>query len=592
MTAVRRGEAPILARFEGAYAATTLTVMGDRSGFVWRPWPAHNRIDELTAAKWQRLKIQPSELCSDNDFMRRAYLDLVGLPPPADEVRKFLADGRETRVKRDELVERLVGSEDYIDHWTNKWADLLQVNRKFLGADGTRAYRQWIRAELAANTPYDAFVRKILTANGSNREHPPASYYKILRTPTEAMETTTHLFLAVRFNCNKCHDHPFERWTQDQYYQTASYFAQVSLQRDPASGNANIGGTDVEGAKPLYEVVADTNQGDVKHDRTGAVALPQFPYPAACQVSDKAPRRLQLAAWLTSPDNRYFAKSYVNRLWGYLFGLGIIDPIDDIRAGNPPSNPQLLDYLAEEFVRSGFDVRQMMKLICKSRTYQLSVDTNAWNQDDKINYAHAIARRLPAEVLYDAVLRVTGSPSRLPGGSRAAVLPDGDIDLPGGFLNTFGRPPRDSACECERVNDLQLGPVMALISGPAISDAIGDPNNELAKLVATQPDDSQLINEIFMRIINRAATEREIQAVLDAMQAMTADHQQLETAVKEREQQAAELHADLERKREAAIAKAQQALAAYEQELAGKRAETGKAENRTHRPTRSRAAAV
>ena len=576
MTAVRRGEAPILARFEGAYAATTLTVMGDRSGFVWQPPPVNNRIDELTAAKWQRMKIQPSALCTDNEFLRRAYLDLVGLPPTADEVRKFLADGRETRVRRDELIDRLIGSEDYIDRWTNKWADLLQVNRKFLGADGTRAYRKWIREELAANTPYDAFVRKILTATGSNRENPPASYFKILRTPTEAMETTTHLFLAVRFNCNKCHDHPFERWTQDQYYQTASYFAQVGLQRDPAGGNGNLGGTDVEAAKPLYEVVSDTGQGEVKHDRTGAVAPPQFPYPVASQTPDKAARRLQLATWLTSPDNRYFAKSYVNRLWGYLFGIGVIDPIDDIRAGNPPSNPQLLDYLTEEFVHSGFDVRHVMRLICKSRTYQLSVETNAWNQDDKINYAHAMARRLPAEVMYDAVLRATGSSSRLPGGSRAMALPDGDIDLPGGFLNTFGRPPRDSACECERVNDLQLGPVMALISGPAISDAIGDPGNELAKLVASQPDDKQLINEIFIRIINRAATEREIQAVLDTMNAMTADHQQLETAVKEWQQKAAEVRADLDRKREAAIAKAKDALAAYDKELAPKLAEQEK----------------
>ena len=201
------------------------------------------------------------------------------------------------------------------------------------------------------------------------------------------------------------------------------------------------------------------------------------------------PAAQELAAWITSTDNPYFARSYVNRLWGYLFGVGIIEPIDDIRAGNPPTNPELLDYLTAEFIKSGFDVRHVIRLICKSRTYQLSVATNKWNEDDKINYSHAIARRLPAEVLYDAVYRVTGlgrrSSRASPPGTRAAELPDSGVELPSGFLATFGRPARESACECERSSGLQLGPVMALVSGPTIGDAIGDPDNELAKLVKT-----------------------------------------------------------------------------------------------------------
>ncbi len=200
---LRRGEAPLLARFEGAYAATTVTVMGDRAGFEWREPEKWNRIDEFTAAKWRRLKILPSELSADADFLRRVHLDLTGLPPSAEEVRAFLADARPVREKRDAVIDRLIGSPDYVDHWANKWADLLQVNRKFLGEDGARQFREWIRAEVAANTPYDVFARKILTASGSNRENPAASYYKILRTPTETMENTTDLFLATRFNCNK-----------------------------------------------------------------------------------------------------------------------------------------------------------------------------------------------------------------------------------------------------------------------------------------------------------------------------------------------------------------------------------------------------
>jgi WD40 repeat protein/mono/diheme cytochrome c family protein len=585
MTAVRRGEAPVLVRFEGAYTATTLTVMGDRTGFVWRQPPANNRIDELVAAKWKRMKIQPSELCSDAEFIRRVYLDLTGLPPSADDVRKFLEDKRDTKVKRDELVDKLVGSKEYVEHWANKWADLLQVNRKFLDVEGAANFRKWIRGEVANNTPYNEFARKILTATGSNRENPAASYFKIQREPSQMMETTTHLFLGVRFNCNKCHDHPFERWTQDQYYQMTAFFAQTELKEDPESKGRRIGGTAVEGSKPLYEIVVDKNEGETIHLRTGAVAPPTFPFPADYKIPSRdvpsrdgngadnkaMTRREKLAAWLTSPNNPYFARSYVNRLWGYLFGVGIIEPIDDIRAGNPPTNPELLDYLTKEFISSGFNAQHVIKLICKSRTYQLSVVTNKWNADDKINYSHAIARRLPAEVLLDAVYAVTGSLSNFPGlprGIRAAELPDNGIELPSGFLSTFGRPARESACECERQSGLQLGPVMALVSGPTVAEAIGDPQNEIAKLVAREPDDAKVINEIFLRILNRPATEKEIKATMEAMNKIEDDHRKLTEALKKREAEVAQLRPKQEKEREEAIAKAKEELAAYEKELA------------------------
>ena len=418
-------------------------------------------------------------------------------------------------MKRDELIDQLIGSPDFVDYWTNKWADLLQVNRKFLGVEGSAAFRTWIRAQVATNVPYDKFVRTIITASGSNRENPAAAYFKILRDPAAIMENTTQLFLAVRFNCNKCHDHPFERWTQDQYYQTAAFFAQVGLSGDPASQGKMIGGTDVESPKPLYEFVADSGKGEVIHDRTKKTSAPKFPFSCDYSKPSAAPaRRTDLAAWLTSKDNPYFAKSYVNRLWGYLLGVGIIEPLDDLRAGNPATNPELLDYLTKEFIKSNFDARRMMQMICKSRTYQLSVETNKWNADDKVNYAHAIARRLPAEVLLDAVYRVTGSTSKFPGiapGTRAAALPDSGVELPSGFLTTFGRPARESACECERSSGLQLGPVMALVSGPTLGDAIADPGNELSKLVTTQSDETKLIDELFVRILNRSATPDEVE---------------------------------------------------------------------------------
>jgi hypothetical protein len=565
---LRRGEAPVLARYEGNYAATTLTVMGDRSGFVWKQPETWGRIDELVAAKWQRMKIAPSEVCGDADFLRRVYLDLTGTPPSADEVREFLADTAPMREKRDAVIEKLIGSPDFIEHATNKWCDLLQVNSKFLGGQGVQLFRDWIRKEIADNTPYDQFVKKILTASGSNKVNPAASYFKILREPAETMENTTHLFLATRFNCNKCHDHPFERWTQDQYYHLGAYFAQVSFADDPAGGAAKLAGTAVEKARALFEIVKDAPTGEMTHLRTGKVAEPTFPFPA--KAESKGSRREQLAEWITSPDNRYFASSYVNRQWGYLLGTGIIEPLDDIRAGNPATNPELLEYLTKEFIAHKFDVRQLLREICKSRTYQLALATNKWNDDDKTNYSHAIARRLPAEVLYDSVLKVTGAGSRLPGGVGASVLADSQADLPSGFLANAGRPARESACECERSSDLRLGSVMALLSGPAIADSIGDPSNALPKIVKAQPDDRRLVDEIFTRVLNRPAADSEIARTLESWGVIEQEHKDLLAAWEAKEKEQAPIIAKMEADRVAAIDASKKELARYENEIAPK----------------------
>lgn len=570
MTAVRRGEAPILARYEGAYAATTLTVMGDRDGFVWQDPEVWGPIDEMVAAKWKRMQIQPAPLCSDAEFLRRIYLDLTGLPPTSKQVRDFTEDGRDTQVKRSELVSRLVGSDDYVEYWSNKWADLLQVNGKFLGREGAVGFRKWIRDEIASNTPYDEFAKKIITASGSNRENPAASYYKVLREPTATMENTTHLFMAVRFNCNKCHDHPFERWTQDQYYETAAYFARLDLQRDPASGKNKIAGSAVEDAKPLFEFILDKEEGEVMHDRSKQVTPPKFPYECDYEAPPGATRRQEFAAWLTSPDNDYFARSYVNRLWGYLFGVGIIEPIDDLRAGNPASNPELIDYLTDEFLNSDFDVQHVVRLICTSRTYQLSLETNKWNVDDHINYSHAIARRLPAEVLYDAIHRVTGSVSKIPGlppGTRAAAIPDSSIKLKDGFLANMGRPARESACECERSSDVQLPRIITFINSDTIGDAISDPNNEITRLVASESDDTALVNEIFMRILNRPATDKELEICLAQLAELPENHQQLIAQLDNVKQEAASRTADRQKHRDALLKTAETDLEAREKEV-------------------------
>ena len=311
----------------------------------------------------------------------------------------------------------------------------------------------------------------------------------------------------------------------------SAFFAQVGLKKDDRSGDKKIGQTAVESGKPLYEVVFDKSDGEVKHERTGEVTAPRTPYEAKQATSGEgSSRREALAAWITSPDNQYFARSYVNRLWGYLTGTGIIEPIDDIRAGNPPTNPELLDYLTQRFVEQDFNAREILREICKSRTYQLSVASNKWNDDDTLNYSHAKARRLPAEVLYDAIQTVTGSQSKfpnVPAGTRAAALPDVGIKLPDGFLGNLGRPARESACECERSNDVQLGPVMALVSGPTVGEALAGGENALADLVKQHSDDKELFSELFLRILNRPPSEFELNTSMETMGILEDEHKEL-----------------------------------------------------------------
>ncbi|MCH2113790.1 MAG: DUF1549 domain-containing protein [Pirellulales bacterium] len=563
---LRRGEAPVLVRYEGAYAATTITVMGDRSGFVWEDPPVHNKIDELVHAKLRRTKTSPAPLCNDYTFLRRVYLDLTGLPPTPEQIVAFRDDPRDSQWKRNQLVDQLIGSTEYIEHWSNKWADLLLVNSKFLGREGAEALRNWIRGEIAANRPYDEFARTVLTASGSTKENPAASYYKILREPDITMENTTQLFLATRFNCNKCHDHPFERWTQDQYYQLSAFFARVGFKKDPAGGDKMVGGTSVDPAKPLYEEVFAKPEGEVTHLRTSKVAAPQFPFDCQHQCADDATRRAKLAAWITSPDNQYFAKSYMNRVWAYLTGRGLIEPIDDIRAGNPPTNPELLDWLTGQFIESGFDVQQQLRTICRSRTYQLSLNSNRFNEDDVLNYSHARARRLPAEVLYDAIYSTTGAKSAfpsVPAGTRAAALPDVGIQLPDGFLNTLGRPARESACECERSSQLQMGPIMALINGASVGQAVSDPEGAIAKLAATTADDRQLLENLFLRILGRPAAEGELTDVLKVVGGIDEQHEQLVKELADYEAKLLPILENREEQRLAALEAARQDLAAY-----------------------------
>jgi hypothetical protein len=503
--ALRRGEAAVLVRYEGNYATRTVFIMGDRSGYEWADVPEYNFIDQHTKAKWQEMKIRPSDLCTDGEFIRRVSLDLTGQPPSADKVKAFLADPTESRIKREKLVDELLASDAFVECWTNKWCDLLQANAKTLGAKSLWMFRGWIRDQIAGNVPYDQFVRQLLLAKGSSYRNPEVNYYRALQTPErtqeKATEDVTQTFLGVRFNCNHCHDHPFERWTQKQYYDFASYFAALSFKK---------------GALPEEIIVYENPDGGVQlHPKSKMPVDPMVPYGSAEDFKKAADRREPMVNWMTSRENPFFAKSISNRVWSYFFGIGIIDPVDDIRAGNPASNAPLLDALTADFVASNFDLRHLMRTIATSRTYQLSIAANKWNEDDKINFSHARPRRLGAEQLVDAVAVATGYRPQIKGmpvGTRAVEAPDGIVEGMD-VLGLFGRPKRTSACECERTNNFSLTHAINLVNGSTISQAVAEPNSKIAKLASAIKDDKTLVNELYLAILCRPSSDAEKAAV-------------------------------------------------------------------------------
>src|SRR5688572_20281724 len=514
ISSVRRGEAAILIRYEGLYSARQVTVMGDRSGFEWVKVPEYNYIDKHVNAKLKRMKILPSDVCTDAEFVRRVYLDLTGLPPAAEVARAFVEDKGESRAKREKLVDELIGSKDFVKNWANKWADLLQCNSESLGQKGVWLFREWIEKSVAQNKPYDKMVRELLTAEGSCYENPAVNYMRVLREPGKITEDVSQTFLGVRFNCNKCHDHPFEKWTQNQYYEFGAYFAQVSIKRGflgkEVIRNNTGDNTPVTGEEIVYRNYAG---GEVKHPKNDMAVAPKVPFGEAKPVSED--RRDAFVDWLTSKDNPLFAKSMANRVWSYFLGKGIIDPVDDIRASNPPSNPELLDALTEDFVKGGFDTRKLMRTICLSRTYQLSIVPNKWNEDDRVNFSHALPRRLSAEQMFDAVMIATGTRPNfngLPQGMRAAEVPDGKVKGDD-FLELFGRPKRMSACECERTSNITLSHALSMINGVTISDAVNKTDGRIAKIVETNSDDKKVIEEIYLACLNRLPSEKELAMV-------------------------------------------------------------------------------
>jgi hypothetical protein len=502
------GEVAILCRYLGEMLAIRLTYLQPKNDFSWSAPPANNYIDEWVFRKLKMLSIPPSEPCTDQEFIRRVYLDLCGILPTPEETQTFLANT--DREKRAKLIDRLLERPEYADFWTLKWLDVLRSNRKAIQLKGTYVYQDWLHERIARNTPFDQIVRALLTASGSTFANPPANYYRVARDPQNLAETTAELFFGIRMQCAKCHNHPFERWTQDDYYSMAAFFARVKHKKDRVE--AGTGPQGVGGAELIY----CARSGEVIQPRTGKVMAPKFLGGSVASIPPGKDRRAVLADWLTSAKNPFFARSVANRIWFHLLGRGIVDPVDDFRDSNPSANDELLEALAKDLASHHFDLKHLIRVIVNSRTYQLSAQTNEFNKDDRKYFSHAVTRLLTAEQLLDAICAATGVPEKfagLPLGTRATQLPDGEVNHV--FLKTFGQPARELACECEREGDSNLAQALQLINGPTINDKVRNPNNRLGKLLAKKAPNEQILNHIYLATLSRLPVEGEIKASLE-----------------------------------------------------------------------------
>ncbi len=454
-------------------------------------WPENNVVDTLVYHKLRALNIAPSEPASDADFLRRVYIDVIGTLPTPDEARRFLSDTRPDRRAR--LVDELLKRPEYADYWALKWCDLLRVDRAVLGHKRAYGFYRWVRESLAANVPYDQFARAVLTAEGPLDESGPAGFYKVASKPGDAASSLSQVFLGVRIACAECHHHPYDQWSQTDYYGMQAFFTPVSV-RPTADGDATFASGDPE----------------TKHPRTGKV-VPA--HPLATETPKQSPsgdRRIVLAEWMTSPENPWFARNLANRLWAHFFGRGLVDPVDDVRATNPPSNPELLDALARHLIDHKYDVPSLIRLITSSRVYQLSSTPNPTNSRDEQNASRALFKRIDAEVLYDMVCQTTGVDEKfqgVPAGSRAVQLWDSKV--PHEFLRMFGRPVRVSACECERAVEPSVGQVLHLLNAPELHAKVSHEAGAVSRLERQLRDDRALVDELYLTFFSRFPLDEE-----------------------------------------------------------------------------------
>ncbi|MBC8353009.1 MAG: DUF1549 domain-containing protein [Planctomycetes bacterium] len=494
-----RGEAAIIVRYKEFIESSFVTFVRDIEGFAWTNPPTNNYIDEAVDAKLQQLKFLPSNVCTDDEFIRRVYLDVIGILPTVDEVQKFSTDAASD--KRSQLINQLLERPEFAKFWTLKWGDLLRLTSKQVGGDGVYKYHRWVERAIAANLPYDKFARELLTARGSSHLNPPANFYRTAADTNDCVETISQVFLGARLQCAKCHNHPFERWTQDNYYGMAAFFNRVQRKKTP---------------KPDETFIWVSSKGEVTQPRTGKQMKPWLPGDGDVEQAEVDDRREIFADWLTRPDNPFFAKIEANRIWSHLLGRGIVDPPDDFRDSNPPSNAALLESLSADFVKSGFDRKHVIRTILNSRTYQSSFEPNDFNKDDTKYFSHYQPRLLSAEQLLDAICHVTSVPEKfgsLPLTTKATQLPAPDL-VKHEFLKIFGQPERQTVCQCERSSESNLGMAIQFFNGPLIYNKLRDGNNRFRQLLNQKKADQEIISELHLAAVNRPPTEKELAATM------------------------------------------------------------------------------
>jgi hypothetical protein len=492
---IGHGEAAITLWYSSRvlYARVTSPYANQIAADAYSQFTPRNYIDELALAKWKALNIAPSGPATDSQFIRRAYLDAAGVLPSLEDVETFLKDAAAD--KRARLIDRLLERDEYVDYWAYKWSDLLLVSSRRLRPNAMWAFYNWIRESVEENKPWDKFARDIFTSSGSSTENGALNYFVLHKDPIDLTENATQAFLGQRLTCARCHNHPMEKWTQKQYYQMANLFSRVGIKNGSAPGDV---------------VVFAKASGDINHPR---LLRPLEPTPLdgkAMPLDSAEDRRAHFAEWLTSSENPYFARSVVNRIWANFMGRGLVDPVDDVRATNPASNEELFSALTKDFVDSGYDVKRLIRAIMNSAVYQLSPDSNATNQSDTVYYSKYIVKRLPAEVILDAVSQVTGVPttfSGLPSGTRAMQLPDTRVVSQ--FLTVFGRPQRIICDAWERSSDPRIAQALHVINGDTLNRKLSAPDGYVSLFLKLGLSDGRIVEHMYLTAFSRYPTESE-----------------------------------------------------------------------------------
>jgi len=493
VTAGLRGEAFVMARFETHTVGSQVISLPKGLVYDWPAPPGTGRIDELVDAKLRKLRITPSDSCTDEEFLRRASLDICGVLPTSDEYRSFVSSPDPE--KRAHLVDQLLARPEFVDLWVMKWSELLMIRTvpNQVSYKAMLLYYDWLQERIEANTPIDALVRELVAAKGGTFTDPATNYFQHERDTLKTAENVAQVFMGMRIQCAQCHNHPFDRWTMDDYYGFANFFAQIGRK---------------QGEDPRETIVFNSGGGDVKHPVGGRVVPPKFLGGAAPDVAGKD-RREVLAAWLASPENPHFGRNLTNLVWAHFFGRGVVDEVDDVRVSNPPVNEALLDALAKGFVDSGYDFKRLIREICTSRAYQRSSRPNATNAEDDRNFSRAQLRRIRAEVLLDVMTDATGTQNKfkgLPLGARAVQIADGNTSTY--FLTTFGRATRATACSCEVKMEPSLSQALHLLNGDTVQQKIRQ-GGVVKGLLDAGRSPEQVIEELYLRTLTRKPTEKE-----------------------------------------------------------------------------------